>query len=107
MIFMKKISNLVDEKIRIKSSNLWRVELPMKKPFTTSFAIITGRPFLVVQLISDETGYGEAAVLPEPTYTSEDVETARRMLSILLPKIVSKRRVCYNDVRETLSRYRG
>jgi O-succinylbenzoate synthase len=103
---MKKINRLADEKIRIKSANVWMVELPMKKPFTTSFGSITRRPFLVVELVCDETGYGEAAVLPEPTYNGEDVETAKRMLSILLPKIVSSK-VCYNDVKETMSAYKG
>ena len=103
---MKNISGLADEKIQIRSSNVWMVELPMKKPFTTSFGSITRRPFLVVEMVCDETGYGEAAVLPEPTYNSEDVETAKRMLSILLPKIVS-RKVCFNEVKEIMSAYKG
>jgi len=103
----ERISNLAYEEIRIKSAKVWMVELPMKRPFTTGFGDIMRRQFLVVELQSGETGYGEAAVLPEPTYTDEDIETAKRILSLLLPKIVSKKKASYSEIKKIMADYKG
>lgn len=105
---MRSIENLLDEKIRIERIDIHAVELPMKKPFRISVGEITRKPFLVVELVAEDArGYGEVAVLPEPVYTAEDIETAKRMLDLISPAVMAMGDVCYNDLLSIFSRYRG
>ena len=105
---MQTIENLLHEKVKIDGINIYALELPMKKPFRISVGEITRKPLLILEILSDgSSGYGEVAALPEPIYSAEDVETAKRMLTLLTPKLMKNGNVCYEDILSVLSQYRG
>ncbi|MBI5223629.1 o-succinylbenzoate synthase [Candidatus Micrarchaeota archaeon] len=108
-ISLEKITRFA---LPIDSAILWHVDLPMKKPFRISTGEVKSKPFLVVELISDGvSGFGEAAVLPEPFYNSEDPQIAHHVLDLLLKKLSNRsgagRLLSHSDLASLMNSFKG
>ncbi|WP_082233534.1 o-succinylbenzoate synthase [Halobacillus massiliensis] len=76
--------------MNIKEVRLIEIDLPLKKPFTTSQGTLRNRPVIIVEVKDDcgLTGYGEVTAFPTPFYTAETTQTAWHILTdFLLPSV--------------------
>lgn len=78
--------------MKLEAVELRRIDMPLVRPFRTSFGLQTSRDILLVRVISDEgDGWGECVALSEPVYSSEYVEGAQRVLrDFLVPRLLAK-----------------
>jgi o-succinylbenzoate synthase len=73
-------------------ANLYRCDLPLLRPLTTSQGVIEKRTVWVLELIGDDgvCGYGEAS--PLPGFGGEEAErcgqTLHKVISLLTPRVV-------------------
>ena len=75
----------------IEHINLHLVKLPLKEAFSGHFGSFNCRESILVEIIGDGiTGWGEAAVLPIPYYSSETIKTVQRTLNNFLIPIFFK-----------------
>lgn len=77
----------------IKTAILKKVDIPLKKPFETSFAALKHKKCIIL-ILEDEDGtmgYGEASAFEEPFYNEEFRDASWSLLeNQLLPLIVKK-----------------
>src|SRR6266852_2806322 len=83
--------------------------MPLVAPFETSFGVQTERDILLLRAItSDGDGWGECVAGEEPTYSSEYVDAAQRVLiEHLLPRLFGERRLAAADVATLLRPVHG
>ncbi|MEC2159581.1 o-succinylbenzoate synthase [Virgibacillus halodenitrificans] len=77
----------------IEEVNLYKLNMRMKHPFTTSFGTEQNRGFILVQVKSDSglTGWGECVTTESPLYIEEFTDSSWLMLEkFLIPAILKK-----------------
>ena len=69
--------------MKITSLELIYIEIPLKRPFETSFGSISERPAIIVKVVADNgtVGYGESSPLSVPISEPETVESGMTFLS--------------------------
>lgn len=96
---------------RLDAVELWRVALPLVKPFRTSFGTQTTRDILLVRVVTDAgEGWGECVAGDDPLYLSEWVGGAHDVLrEFLVPRLAAApgRRVAAHHVGPLLSAVKG
>jgi O-succinylbenzoate synthase len=90
--------------VKIEAVELRRVDMPLVRPFRTSFGEQTARDVLLVGVVTDEgTGWGECVALAEPVYSSEYVAGAEAVIvDHLLPRLFKNRDLTARSVGPTL-----
>jgi O-succinylbenzoate synthase len=75
--------------VKLEAVELRRIDLPLVRPFRTSFGEQTARDVLLVQAVTDEgVGWGECVALAGPVYSSEYVAGAEAVIvGHLLPRL--------------------
>lgn len=75
--------------MKLERVELRRVELPLRTPFRTSLGTELRRDILLVRAItSDAEGWGECVALPEPSYSSEYLDSCADVITrFLLPTL--------------------
>ena len=78
--------------IQLDSITLYRLKMPLSKPFRISTGVVTEKEFVLIQGEADGiTGWGEAAVDGIPFYTSETAETAMSISKRVLAPFAKSR----------------
>jgi o-succinylbenzoate synthase len=101
--------NFVMQSFTIKEVILHPVALPFVEPLRTSFGMEPFKAAIIIELKTEEgvTGWGEAAVAPEPGYTGETVATAYHLLKhYLAPSVLGKTITDPNQGRDLLHHVR-
>lgn len=95
--------------VKLTEVELRRVTLPLVAPFRTSFGTQTKRDILLVKVTTPQAeGWGECVALANPTYSSEYVAGAQRVLQeFLLPALFAQSDVDADGVESTLSFVKG
>jgi O-succinylbenzoate synthase len=80
--------------VKLEAVELRRLDVPLVKPFRTSFGEQTARDVLLVGVVTDEgTGWGECVALADPVYSSEYVAGAEAVIvDHLLPRLFADAR---------------
>ena len=75
--------------MKLEAVELRRLDVPLVRPFRTSFGVQTHRDVLLVQVQTDEgAGWGECVALADPVYSSEYVAGVQAVLTDhLLPRL--------------------
>lgn len=91
--------------MKVNAITLHRLNMPLIRPFTTSFGTQTIRDVLLVKVETDDCeGWGECVALADPLYSSEYIEGAIHVMRrYLLPMILNKNEVSVQRVEEILS----
>ncbi|MGY3804761.1 o-succinylbenzoate synthase [Pigmentibacter ruber] len=79
--------------IQIKNIEVYKVSIPLVRPFVTSFGSLLQRNIILVKLIDSEGnfGIGEAPILDYPFYKSEFFSSVHSILiEIIIPYLVGK-----------------
>ena len=78
--------------MKLNRVELRRIKLSLVAPFETSFGVQTERDVLLLRAMTDEgEGWGECVAGEEPTYSSEYVEGAQRVLiAHLIPRLLDR-----------------
>mgnify|MGYP000889812353 FL=1 len=67
--------------MKIEKFVLRKVQIQLKAPFETSFARMTGKHFIALEVhTKDHVGYGDCSALEFPFYNEETIETAWHIL---------------------------
>ncbi len=80
-------------KVKIEEVNLYRLQMPLKRPFWTSFGQVKEKDFFLLEIkdASGTVGYGESVQFTVPWYTEETTETVFHMLDrFLIPTLLGK-----------------
>ncbi|MFC1553881.1 o-succinylbenzoate synthase [candidate division KSB1 bacterium] len=95
--------------MKIEKIELRLVEIPLKHYFETSFGRSTSEKHIIVKLFSEGlAGYGESAVMEDPSYCYETVKTAWHIQKdFLLPAIHNKNIDTVEDFIKSISSVRG
>ncbi|MEA2476520.1 MAG: o-succinylbenzoate synthase [Actinomycetota bacterium] len=95
--------------MKITGVELRRIDLPLVRPFRTSFGTQTERDVLLVKVITPEAeGWGECVAGAEPLYSSEYTEAAQQVIeSHLLPRLFARGAVNGSDVEPILREIKG
>lgn len=91
--------------MKIVSAKIHEVVLPLRRPFITGFGTIRNKPELIVELITEDGlhGYGESPALPDPTYTSEFIDSCLAVQEkFILPSVVGKE---FSSIQEYVEQY--
>jgi O-succinylbenzoate synthase len=95
--------------VKLESVELRRIRMPLVAPFETSFGVQTERDILLLNAITtDGEGWGECVAGEEPTYSSEYVDGAQRVLiEHLLPRLFGEQTIGAADVARILRPVHG
>ncbi|WP_408010088.1 o-succinylbenzoate synthase [Pseudalkalibacillus sp. A8] len=92
--------------MKIDQISLYRLKMPLKYPFETSFGRLMFKDFNVVGVHSGgQVGYAESTSLPYPVYNEETTGTVSYMLKeFLIPRLFSKQDIVHpQEVDELFS----
>jgi O-succinylbenzoate synthase len=93
---------------RLEAAELRLVELPLVRPFRTSFGEETTKEALLIRVeTADGEGWGECGASPDPRYSEEFNEGVRLVLHDHLLPAVLEREISVEDLGEELSWARG
>lgn len=95
--------------MKLEALELVRVEMPLMRPFRTSFGRQSGRQVLLVRAMTDVgEGWGECVAADEPVYNEEYVDGAEQVIRRwLAPALFAVQPLTAPRVPAALSRYRG
>src|ERR1700680_5146454 len=95
--------------MRLCQATLREIQMPLVRPFETSFGRTTDRRILLVEVeAAGVTGGGECVAGERPSYSPETIETAWLVLrDFIWPALVRKEFSAAADVWEILSPLRG
>jgi o-succinylbenzoate synthase len=95
--------------MRLCQATLREIQMPLVRPFETSFGRTTERRILLMEVDADgATGWGECVAGERPSYSPETIETAWHILrDFIWPTLVRKEISGAADVWELLSPLRG
>lgn len=95
--------------MRLVSVELFLVELPLVRPFRTSFGTEETRQAIVVRAVTDTAvGYGECVADKAPHYSPEFNEAAWIVLSeLLVPRLLARPELSPEDVASLLGDIKG
>lgn len=85
--------------MKINEVNLYKVEMRMKNPFTTSFGTEQDRLFILVEVKDEDglTGWGECVTSEKPLYIEEFTESSWIMLNKFLVPMILKKEIEHPD----------
>lgn len=95
---------------RIELVRLRRIDMPLVRPFRTSFGTQTARDVLIVEVVTEDgvSGWGECAAMEWPGYSAEYVDGAVDVLiEHLIPRVLSDRILDPQFAHERLARLMG
>ena len=95
---------------RVELLRLRRIEMPLVRPFRTSFGTQVSRDVLLVEVVTEEgiSGWGECAAMEWPGYSAEYVDGAVDVLvEHLIPLVLSDRTLDPHVVHDRLRRMQG
>jgi O-succinylbenzoate synthase len=95
--------------MKINLVNLYHLQMPLVRPFETSFGRINSRECVMVEVFSDGlVGYGECPADRDPGYSYETVGTAWHILEdFLVPAILNQEVTNPDDVQSMVVNVRG
>jgi O-succinylbenzoate synthase len=95
--------------MRISAVELAIVELPLVRPFRTSFGTERVRPALLVHVVGEDAeGWGECVTSSEPLYSSEFNDAAFLVLTkLFVPALLAAGEVTAGEVVPLLSAFKG
>ncbi len=96
--------------MRLESVELLRLQMPLVRPFRTSFGLQTGRDVLLVVVHTDGgiTGYGECVASEDPLYNEEYVASAEHVLArYLIPAVSAEPQLTASKVAELTKAFVG
>ncbi len=95
--------------MRLEAVEIRRVELPLVRPFRTSFGTETVHEALVIRALTDEgTGWGECVAGAEPLYSSEYSEAAwSAMRRFFIPRLLGVESITASSVSRLLGEFKG
>jgi O-succinylbenzoate synthase len=96
--------------LKLKQIELNEVQLPLKKPFETSFGVTTARRALIVRVedASGISGFGECTAMELPLFNAETVDTAWEVITRSVVPLISSGKVSEaNDVANVLAPIKG
>ncbi|GAA1821846.1 o-succinylbenzoate synthase [Planosporangium flavigriseum] len=90
--------------MKLEAVELRRIDIPLVRPFRTSFGEQITRDVLLVQASTDEgTGWGECVALADPVYSSEYVAGAEAVIADhLLPRLFTQQDLTARSVGPAL-----
>lgn len=94
----------------VKEIRLHRLQVPLKKPFTTHLQSVKERESIVVEIIDEtgEVGLGECVAFSSPWYTEETIQTCWDALTNwLIPSILHKQITHPKELMEHLKHVKG
>jgi O-succinylbenzoate synthase len=95
--------------VKLEAVELRRAELPLVRPFRTSFGTQTSKEVLLVRVLAgDGEGWGECVAMSEPLYSAEFVDGAEAVIrSHLLPRLFAAGAPAAHAVAGLLAPVRG
>ena len=95
--------------MRLCQATLREIQMPLVRPFETSFGRTTDRRILLIEVDADgATGWGECVAGERPSYSPETIETAWHILrDFIWPPLVRKEFSTAADLWEMLAPIRG
>jgi o-succinylbenzoate synthase len=95
--------------MRLCQATLREIQMPLVRPFETSFGRTTDRRILLVEVDADGvTGWGECVAGERPSYSPETIETAWHILrDFIWPALARKEFAAAADVSQILAPIRG
>jgi O-succinylbenzoate synthase len=110
MSWLRKVAIMSDVKTsRIDLVRLHRIDMPLVRPFRTSFGTQEARDVLLVEVVSDGvSGWAECVAMEWPGYSAEYVDGAVDVLmEHLIPAALSDRSLDPHVVHRRLQRFQG
>jgi len=110
MSWLRKVAIMSDvETGRIDLVRLHRIDMPLVRPFRTSFGTQEARDVLLVEVVSDGvSGWAECVAMEWPGYSAEYVDGAVDVLmEHLIPAALSDRSLDPHVVHRRLQRFQG
>ncbi len=95
---------------RIELVRLRRIDMPLVRPFRTSFGTQTARDVLIVEVVTEDgvSGWGECAAMEWPGYSAEYVDGAVDVLiEHLVPRVLADRTLDPQRAHSHLARLMG
>ncbi|GAA0622696.1 o-succinylbenzoate synthase [Kutzneria viridogrisea] len=95
--------------MKITGVELFRVRMPLRAPFRTSFGVAHTRDVLLLRVVTpDAEGWGECVAMTEPLYSAEYVAGAASVIErFLLPELLRLPRITPGAVGPALARFKG
>ena len=95
--------------MRLCQATLREIQMPLVRPFETSFGRTTDRRILLIEVDADGvTGWGECVAGERPSYSPETIETAWHILrDFIWPMLARKEFAAAADVWQMLAQIRG
>ncbi len=95
--------------MKLLGLELRRIEMPLVRPFRTSFGVETTRDILLVRAETDTgEGWGECVAMAEPRYSPEYVEGAAYVIEhFFAPALLARDTLAPADVATTLAVFEG
>ena len=95
--------------MRLCEATLREIQMPLVRPFETSFGRTTDRRILLVEVnVDGVTGWGECVAGERPSYSPETIETAWHILrDFIWPALVRKEFTAATEVWPMLAAIRG
>ncbi len=95
--------------MKIEKFELIRLEMPLVRPFRTSFGVEYGRDVLLLKVTTDVgVGWGECVSGRDPLYSPEYVDGSIDVLQrFLLPRVMAPAEIAAEDVADLLRPIRG
>ncbi len=95
--------------MRVERVELRTIELPLLRPFETSFGVERVKRCIIVRADCEwVSGWGECVAMDGPWYSEETVGTAWLMLTeFMVPEVLGRDLSCGEDVHRLLRRVRG
>lgn len=96
--------------MKLKKIILYKVEIPMITSFTTSFGSVTRKPTVIVKTETTDglIGFGEAAGMPFPFYSSETSDICMLVLKeYIAPLVLNKEIASIAVLMEILNQIKG
>ncbi|WP_099159652.1 o-succinylbenzoate synthase [Virgibacillus ndiopensis] len=95
--------------MKIEKVKLYKINMRMRNPFTTSFGTEQDRLFLLVEAIDEQglSGWGECVTSERPLYSEEFTQSSWYMLEkFLVPAVVKKEIDHPDDLQELFHAYK-
>lgn len=96
--------------MRIKKVHLYKISMPLKRPFRTHAGMVQERESILIEMIDEQgrRGWGEGVAFSTPFYTGETVETSWHVMrDVFLPTIQKAAITHPHDIYKILQQYQG
>lgn len=95
--------------MRIRKATIREIQMPLLKPFETSFGVCTLRRILLIETdVDGVSGWGECVAGENPYYSPETIETATHVLrDFIWPLLKNREFQSASEIFDSLARIRG